>query len=168
VGSNREERRGEGEVPYTARKVTATAGEGPSINGSNDPLVVSGAVLSAYVEEWLEVWRGDRPINMAEVGTSWSRQQSATISGGGRQPTPYMGGLEYISQHTEPRLATRSIHRAISGESKWVSFNVADRIVTAMGWEHIWQDGLRPVPNPGWSRERWARWNALNGGCSDF
>jgi hypothetical protein len=120
----------------------------PAINGS-DPLVVRTIELARVLDNWINEWRSERPLQID--GNRW------------KQPGElYMGAIDTLSQRSG--VPTRSIARVRRLETKWTNLHTADALLTAIERNDLLSDGtVNAVPNPRMSQERWIEYLAERG-----
>jgi len=119
-------------------------GREPS-SGLSDPFVVSTDDLAAVVERWIVAHEADHPAPNYNAHDP-DYQPSAAIS-----------GLTYIAEWAG--VPIRSVTRVLRRETRFTTLEVADRLLVVTECSHLLADdypgGLRVVPNPYWSQERW-------------
>lgn len=104
--------------------------------------MVLGAELLSVVERWVRVESIEHPWDT--YGQAWVGAVRDVI-------TP----LQWLA--AEAGYTLRSLHRITHQE--YVGLRAADRILTAIGWQHMLVNGeIHVVPNPSWSQEGWMRW----------
>jgi hypothetical protein len=120
----------------------------PASNGS-DPLVVRTIELARVLDNWINEWRSERPLQIDE--NRW------------KQPGElFMGAIETLSRHSG--IPIRSIARVRRLETKWTNLHTADALLTAIERVELLSDGtVNVVPNPRMSLERWLEYLAETG-----
>jgi len=118
----------------------------------HDALVVPTAPLGARVTAWREHW--DKTVLAS----------NSPYPGGMGHDSIRMSSMQYLVEWT--KLSDRTIRSICMVEYKWCSLGVADKLLTAMGEQHLLEQNpeLHPRPNPEWSQDRWMRWKE-NQGC---
>lgn len=110
-----------------------------SANGATDPLVVSTELLAQEVDEWFRKHNAKYPARAYRVSVN----QSDFISAG-----------ELLEQ--ESGVPARSVYRIRKRETKFTAYNIADRLLIAIGTSYKLSNGEIPsVANPYWSKEKW-------------
>ena len=127
------------------------AKRGQWVNGSGKNFayeVVDGDELREIINEWEAEWRKTRP-SMGRGFNSPGYLISSKF-------------LEEITGMDESRIS--AVRRSDHQKRKWISAIMADRLLTAIGRQHLLDNGtLRVVPNPRLSLERYQAWLAERG-----
>jgi hypothetical protein len=114
--------------------------------GPRDGLVCRIDEIMPIIDEFIERHRAEHPLP-DDVSTHTLTHYGADSA------ISFMMGL------SERGISTRAIRR-----QSLISFERADRILSAIGQEHAFQDGrVHVIPNPTWSQERWLAWKEEQG-----
>ena len=97
----------------------------------DDPLVVSTAGLAAIVNRWIEEHRADHPTKRPGMSLADDIQY---------------GAIQWLVERSG--VAERSIGRLRTGEGENTAFDIADRLLSAIGRTDLLHVELQPYPRP--------------------
>lgn len=107
----------------------------PRYNGAGEAEVVPGYQLAPVIREWVVRWLAERPSD-TEV-----------------DKTRFMGPWEWLSEKTG--LPVRRISGMANEEFPTVGLSRADKVLSAMGKQHLLGGEIQVVQSPNWSLEKW-------------
>lgn len=115
--------------------------------GARDPWVVSSKQLAAYIERFCVAM--DRE---GGFGRRFDAEGNERVRFSSRELGPLVSGerfgaVQFLCQ--EANISQRRVWAIFAGETTWTEFRVADRLLTAMGYQHMLHTGeIELVPNP--------------------
>jgi hypothetical protein len=131
----------------------------PPPGGPKDGLVVRVDEIVPLVQRWIEIHRADHPISNFSESTGRDNSASSIMVG------------EYVSSYSAEKVIAQEMGLSENGfdvghlgRQKYIGYNRADRILSAIGQTHALFDGrVHVIPNPNWSQERWLAWKEEQG-----
>jgi len=126
---------------------------------ANDGLVVRVDEIVPLIERYIEIHRAEHPIsNYSETVGRENSASSIMVS-------------EYVSSYRAEAVISHEMGLTENGfdlghmrKQKYIGYNRADRILSAIGETHALYDGrVHVIPNPNWSQEKWISWKEDQG-----
>jgi hypothetical protein len=114
------------------------------------------AELGPVVQAWIDRFRAERPMNHGALGTDPWRSHDGL----------FIGAVAYIEEQSG--VSTREVWKIVHQEYRTVSLPLADRVLVAIGLEHMIDTGeITVVPNPMWTNERYREYMRERGAWCD-